>query len=68
MTTNEHDPAIVRAAQVLIDLRDAMAEIQIAHPAYSPGTGPTAADNCKQILDMMDWSVRQIATYLGLSL
>ena len=61
-----HDPAIVRAAGCLVDLRNAMADVRVTTPSYSPGTGPTGADNCKDVLAMLDHGIRMIAAYLGL--
>lgn len=64
---HEHrdDPAVMRAAAALVDLRNAMADVRQTLPSYMPGHEPTAADNCKHVLDLIDHGVRQIAAYVG---
>jgi hypothetical protein len=56
----------VRANVALIDLKAAMDDVRTTFPGHMPGEGPTAADNCQEILKMMDWNIRQVAAYLGL--
>jgi hypothetical protein len=59
------EPAIMRVHVALKELRDAMTDVRYAHPAYMPGQGPSAADNCKMLLASIDWYVNQIEIYLG---
>ena len=56
---------VVGAQIALADLRTAMATIRDNHPAYAPGTGPSAADNCAQVLDMLNHGLTMVRTYLG---
>jgi hypothetical protein len=63
---NEPKPVgVVGALLALADLREAMATIEVPHPAYVPGTGPTAADNCAQVLDMVQHGLEMLEKYLG---
>jgi len=62
------DPAIVRAAGAVVDLRNALTDVRQILPSYMPGHEPDAADNCKDILDMLDHGVRLVAAYLEVRL
>ena len=45
----------VREARVILhDLEVAMQNIRDSSPFYAPGTGPTAADNCRKIFETVD--------------
>ena len=55
---------LVGAQLALSDLRVALSSVRLSHPAFMPGTGPTAADSLKQVLEMTDWCLHQLATYL----
>ena len=68
MGDEERNPAVIEAAVALVKLRDAMSMICITSPAYMPGTGPTHADACKHVLDLMDHGIRQLAAFQGLDL
>ena len=57
--------ALVEAAEALTDLRSAMNRIRERSPVHAPGEGPTAADNCRNILDVIDRGIDQLAVYLG---
>jgi hypothetical protein len=61
-------PAVVRANVALVQLREAMAEVRLTTPAYVPGHGPTAADTCKHVLDLIDYGIRQLAAFQGMNL
>jgi hypothetical protein len=61
----ENDVLLGQARALINELRATLGEIRYRHPAWAPGTGPTAADNCKQLLDLMDHAVDQLAVYVG---
>jgi hypothetical protein len=61
------EPAIIRAHIALKELRDAMTDVRQTHPSYLVGQEASAADNCRQILDVMEWNVRALAVYLGVA-
>jgi hypothetical protein len=50
------------ALAAVSDLREALSTIRIRSPQYAPGTEPTKADMCKQILEMIEHGIRQIET------
>lgn len=60
------DPAIIRAKTALNDLQEALADVQITHPAYMPGHGPNAADACRQLLDVIGSSIHNLSIFLGM--
>lgn len=57
-----HPLGIELAAVKVRELREAMSLIQLPHPGYRPGAGPTAADNCAEVFQFM---LRQLDIYLG---
>jgi hypothetical protein len=42
-----------------------LAEIRLPSPAYAPGSEPSAADACGQVLQLIEFSIRQIETLVG---
>jgi hypothetical protein len=55
----------VGALLLLSDLRNVMGTLRERSPIYEPGTGPTAADNCRQILEMIEFCLKQLSVYVG---
>lgn len=49
----------------LADLRKALATIHLPSPAYARGAEPTAADACANLLDHIEWQLRQIHIFIG---
>lgn len=62
---NQPPSGMVGATLALADLREALRTIRWPHPAFAEGNEPTAADNCRHVLALMDWCLQQIAVYLG---
>ena len=56
---------VVGACIALGDLREALATIPLPNPMYRAGTEPTAADACEEIVQMIDFVIRQIAAFVG---
>ena len=46
-------------------VKDAMAQIRHPHAAYMAGTGPTAADNCAQVFEMLEHGLTMLETYMA---
>jgi hypothetical protein len=45
------------------DVRTALRGIPLTSPAHQPGTEPTAADACKQLLEMIEHCLRSIESF-----
>lgn len=56
---------IAKAHAALAVTREAMAELRVEVPYAPPGEGPSAADNCRQIFEMLDHGLNQLALYIG---
>lgn len=66
-TDDEKRTAFYRAVDVdvaIVKLRESMRSVRDLTPMYEPGTGPTAENNCEQILKMLEFCAQQIRTYL----
>lgn len=53
------------ALAAVADLRKALAAIPLASPMYAPGRQPTTASACHQILEMIEFGIRQIEVLVG---
>jgi hypothetical protein len=58
------DP-IVKAQASLITLANDLHAIQCPHPDFRPGHEPTAEMHCRQLLDVLEWGLQQLAAYLN---
>lgn len=61
-------PMYIRASIAVQELHAAMMEIKQSYPAFEPGTDPTAADHCKELLQMTEWCIKQLSTFMGVRL
>jgi hypothetical protein len=53
------------ALSAVTELRKALTTIPLPSPAHAPGTEPTAADACRQLLEMIEHGIRQIEVFVG---
>lgn len=49
----------------VLDVRTALASIPLPSPQYAPGTEPTAAQACGQLLEVIEHCLRSIEAYAG---
>lgn len=61
----EKPTGVVGALLALADLRAACREIKTPHPAYKPGTEPSAADALELCFKNLDHTLRMVGIYLG---
>jgi hypothetical protein len=59
------EPATEQARRQLVELRETMSGIHAPIPAYPPGLGPSAADNCRQLLEQIAYLLGMLTQYFG---
>lgn len=53
------------ARLALAELRRELSTITYPQPWYRPGSEPTAADACSQLLETVEYAIKQIEIYVG---
>jgi hypothetical protein len=64
MTQVEHARKALALCQ---ELREELAELKLYSPMFPPGQqSPSAADACAQLLEVIEYHIRQIEVFVGL--